>query len=298
MNNPDFNIQKNRLSQDIVIGNMMNITDKEFEIMRKLIYNNFGINLTPQKRSLLVGRLQKQIRTLGFTSFGDYYHHLLADRSGETLSNLVNNISTNYTFFAREKAHFDYLSNRVLPNLVEQIKNSANRQLRLWCAGCSTGQEAYMLAMLVLEYFGNDYGLWDAGILATDISTKALEKARAGIYLDEQIKVLSQKFKYTYFKRLGQGQWKVREEVKKEVTFRRFNLVNKKFPFKRPFHIIFCRNVMIYFDQPARQELTNKFHQFLAPDGYLFVGHSESLGRGQSLYKYIAPAIYKKSRVN
>lgn len=298
MNNLSSNIKENHPSQDIVIGNMMNITDKEFEIMRKLIYDNFGINLTQQKRSLLVGRLQKQISTLGFTSFGDYYHYLLTDKSGEALSNLVNNISTNYTFFAREKAHFDYLSNRALPDVVEQIKNSGDRRLRLWCAGCSTGQEAYMLAMLTFEYFGNKYGLWDAGILATDISTQALEKAKAGIYLDEQIEVLPPKFKHTYFKKLGQGQWTVCEKLKKEVTFRRFNLMNKQFPFKRPFHIIFCRNVMIYFDQPTRQELTKKFHQFLGPDGYLFVGHSESLGREQSLYKYIAPAIYRKSRIN
>lgn len=298
MNNLSSNIKENRLSKDIGIGNMMNITDKEFEIMRKLIYDNFGISLTLQKRSLLVGRLQKQIRKLGFTSFGDYYHHLLADKSGKALSNLVNNISTNYTFFAREKAHFDYLSNKALPDIVEQIKNNGNRQLRIWCAGCSSGQEAYMLAILTFEYFGIKYGLWDTGILATDISTQALEKARAGIYLDEQIKVLPKKFQHTYFKRLGQGQWTVSEKVKKEVTFRRFNLMNKQFPFKRPFHIIFCRNVMIYFDQPTRQELTKKFHQFLEPDGYLFVGHSESLTREQSLYKYIAPAIYKKSRIN
>jgi len=298
MNNLSSNIKENRLSKDIGIGNMMNITDKEFEIMRKLIYDNFGISLTLQKRSLLVGRLQKQIRKLGFTSFGDYYHHLLADKSGKALSNLVNNISTNYTFFAREKAHFDYLSNKALPDVVEQIKNNENRQLRIWCAGCSTGQEAYMLAILTFEYFGIKYGLWDTGILATDISTQALEKARAGIYLDEQIKVLPKKFQHAYFKRLGQGQWAVSEKVKKEVTFRRFNLMNKQFPFKRPFHIIFCRNVMIYFDQPTRQELTKKFHQFLEPDGYLFVGHSESLTREQSLYKYIAPAIYRKSRIN
>ena len=262
--------------------------------MRDLIYDHFGINLTEQKRSLLVGRLQKEIRTLGFTSFKDYYNYLISDKTGQALSTLVNFISTNYTFFSREKAHFDYFTSTALPNMIERIKKRNERQLRIWCAGCSSGQEAYMLAMLVFDYFGKEYGSWDAGILATDISVPVLEKARAGIYLDEQIKLLPKKFIYSYFKNLGQGEWAINEKLKKEITFRRFNLMNNKFPFKKPFQIIFCRNVMIYFDQPTRDALIKNFHQSLEPDGYLFIGHSESLGRSQNLFNYIKPATYSR----
>ncbi|MGA1867402.1 MAG: CheR family methyltransferase [bacterium] len=284
----------NQLQLPYAIGTLIEITDKEFTVMRNLIYDHFGINLTEQKRSLLVGRLQKQLRTLGFTTFKDYYRYLLSDTTGEALSTLINFISTNYTFFAREKTHFDYFTQTALPTMIEEIKKQKNRQLRIWCAGCSTGEEAYMLAILIFEYFGKEYGSWDAGILATDISARALEKAKAGIYLDEQMNSLPKKFKCTYFRNLGQGQWAACDKLKKEITFRRFNLMNKKFPFKRPFHIIFCRNVMIYFDQPTRDALMKNFHQFLGQSGYLFIGHSESLGRSQNLFKYIAPAIYRK----
>ncbi|MGA1823966.1 MAG: CheR family methyltransferase [bacterium] len=289
-----MNDSVSQMPQNYEIGTMMQISDKEFLIMRDLIYDHFGINLTEQKKSLLVGRLQKQIRCLGFTNFKDYYNYLTSDKTGQALSTLVNFISTNYTFFSREKEHFDYFTSTALPNVIAQVKNRNERQIRIWCAGCSSGQEAYMLAMLVLDYLGKEYGSWDAGILATDISVPVLEKARAGIYPDEQIKVLPKKFLYNYFKNLGRGEWAVNEKVKKEITFRRFNLMNKQFPFKKPFQIIFCRNVMIYFDQPTRDALVKNFHQFLEPNGYLFIGHSESIGRGQNLFKYIKPALYRR----
>jgi chemotaxis protein methyltransferase CheR len=276
------------------IGCMMPITDREFESLRALIYERFGINLTDQKRSLLVGRLQKLLRKNRFQTFKSYYDYLLKDSTEQALSHLINHISTNFTYFNREKDHFDYFFKSVLPAVVDRLKKENRRELRIWCAGCSSGEEPYMLLMLMAEFFGKEYGLWNAGILATDISEKALTTARAGVYPEERVNLVPENLKRKYFQKIGNGQWAVNEQLKEETTFRRFNLMNKEFPFKKPFQIIFCRNVMIYFDQPTRDALVKRFHQVTEPGGYLFIGHSETLGRTQGLYHYLMPATYQK----
>ncbi|BCR06646.1 chemotaxis protein methyltransferase [Desulfuromonas versatilis] len=273
---------------------LMPISDQEFQLMRELIYKRFGINLTEQKRSLLVSRLQKLIRGSGFAGFRDYYEHLVNDRSEEALGQLVDRVSTNHTFFNREKDHFEYFSNTALPAVVGALEKSGSRDLRIWCAGCSSGEEAYMLLMLLREFFGSDYGRWEAGLLATDISHRALTTARAGIYPDERMDSLPDQLRSRYFRRRAPGSWEVRDELRREATFRRFNLMNQVFPFKKPFHIIFCRNVMIYFDQPTRDGLVARFHRHTAPGGYLFIGHSETLGRNQDLFNYLQPATYQR----
>lgn len=271
---------------------MMDITDQEFQLMRELIYNRFGINLTEQKRSLLVGRLQKLIRETGFTSFKSYYDHLIKEPGEQALSELIDRISTNHTYFNREKEHFDYFLHTALPKVIEQLRKTNRRDLRIWCAGCSTGEEAYMILMLMHEYLGRDYASWDAGLLATDISSRALNHASSGIYASDRIEAVPQELRQKYFQSAKAGTWEVRDNLKKEATFRRFNLMNERFPFKRPFQMIFCRNVMIYFDKPTRDNLVSKFHQFTEPGGYLFIGHSESLGRDQDLWRYLMPATY------
>lgn len=275
-------------------GFLMSITDEEFALMRELIYRRFGINLTDQKRSLLVGRLQKILRGSGFATFRDYYDHLVGDAGERALSDLVDHISTNHTYFNREKAHFDYFVEKALPEVKAALERENRRDLRIWCAGCSTGEEPYMLLMLMMEFFGSDYGRWDAGILATDISDRVLSVCREGIYPEERMSALPEPLRRKYFTPLGEGRWQAKEILRKEATFRRFNLMNERFPFKRPFHIIFCRNVMIYFDQPTRDTLVSKFHRFTEPGGYLFIGHSETLGRQQGLYRYLIPAAYRK----
>jgi chemotaxis protein methyltransferase CheR len=279
---------------EVPAGYLMPISDQEFEKMRELIHRRFGINLTEQKRSLLVGRLQKHLREQGFFNFQDYFEHLHNDKSERTLSDLVDRISTNHTFFNREKDHFEFLLNTALPSVVAQLRKKGRRDLRIWCAGCSSGEEAYMLLMLMHEHLGAEYGQWDAGILATDISDRVLATARAGIYPEERVAALPEPLRRKYFQRRADGQWSVVDKLKKEATFRRFNLMNERFPFKSSFNIIFCRNVMIYFDQPTRDTLVRKFHQFTEPGGYLFIGHSETLGREQSLYRYLIPATYQK----
>ncbi len=272
----------------------MAISDAEFKALRDLIHQRFGINLTEQKRTLLVGRLQKLMRTRRFSSFQQYIDFLTNDKEEQGLSELVDQISTNHTYFNREKAHFEYFSETALPAVIKRLKQQKRRDLRIWCAGSSTGEEPYTLMMLMMEYLGEDYKNWDAGILATDISDRALTTARAGIYDKDCVDQLPANLRKKYFTPTANKQLAVREEVKRELTYRRFNLMNTSFPFRKPFQIIFCRNVMIYFDQPTREALVARFHKHSEQGGYLFIGHSETLGRAQTLYNYLQPALYQK----
>jgi len=273
---------------------MMAISDAEFSRLRDLIHKRFGINLTEQKRSLLVGRLQKLMRNLNLGNFSEYYDYLSHDKTEAALGELVDLISTNHTYFNREKDHFDFFSQTALPTVIEKLKREKRKDLRIWCAGCSTGEEPYTLLMLMMEYLGNDYSAWDAGILATDISDRALTSARRGVYATDRVLQLPETLRKKYFTPAGPNEMAVVDKVKREATFRRFNLMNTSFPFKKPFQMIFCRNVMIYFDQPTREALVNRYHQFTEPGGYLFIGHSETLGRSQTLYRYLKPALYQK----
>lgn len=273
---------------------MMQISDQEFAALRSLIYSRFGINLTEEKRSLLVGRLQKLLRSQNLASFQDYYDYLAKDTSGRTVSDLVNLISTNYTYFNREKDHFDYFLKIALPQVCNRLRQRGQKDVRVWCAGCSSGEEAYTLLMLMHEYLGTEYRQWSAGLLATDISERVLATARQGIYAADKVASLPEALQRKYFVQLGDGRMQVAETLRQEVTFRRFNLMNTSFPFKKPFQIIFCRNVMIYFDQQTRNALVQRFHRAMEPDGYFFIGHSETLGRDSALFRYIMPAVYQK----
>ncbi len=284
----------NNQQQHSQTSNMMSISDKEFGQLRDLIQKRFGINLTDQKRSLLVGRLQKLMRQRNLATFSQYYQYLTDDKTEAALGELVDLISTNHTYFNREKDHFDYFYETALPTVVAKLQQENRKDLRIWCAGCSTGEEPYTLLMLMMEYFGNDYSSWNAGILATDISDRALTIARCGTYSADRVVQLPENLRRKYFAPAGDGEMAVIDKVKREVTFRRFNLMNSSFPFKKPFQMIFCRNVMIYFDQPTRDALVGRYHQFTEPEGYLFIGHSETLGRNQTRYKYLTPALYQK----
>lgn len=270
------------------------INDQEFHLIRTLVSQRFGINLTDQKRSLVVGRLQKLLKDQGFTCFKDYYQAVVRDNSGAALDKLINRISTNYTYFNREQAHFDFFVHSVLPPLTSHLRSCNKQDLRIWSAGCSSGEEPYMLAMLMMEYLGEEYGDWSAGVLATDISAQALSRARLGLYDEEKIGRLAGPLRTRYFQRQQNGNWQANEQLKSQITFRRFNLMNRHFPFKRPLQVIFCRNVMIYFDAPTRDALVQRYHQCLEPGGYLFLGHSETLGREQSAFQYIMPAVYRR----
>jgi chemotaxis protein methyltransferase CheR len=274
---------------------MMSISDGEFSRFRGFIYSNFGINLTEEKKTLVVGRMQKYLRENSFDTFSKYLDWLEANPTADNLSELVNRISTNHTYFYREPEHFDYMNEFALPEIDKLLSKEKSKDLRIWCAAAATGEEPYTIVTSLMEYYGNEYNRIDAGLLATDISTKALGLARQGVYSEEKFYHTSEAIKNKYFNKLPDGQhYKVVDKVRKEVLFKRLNLMRERFPFKKKFHIIFCRNVMIYFDKKTRDNLVQKLYDNTIEGGYLFVGHSETLQRSTCPYKYVKPAIYQK----
>ncbi len=291
---PKSSISEGKEGNGYLSKNFIQITDQEFKLFRSFIYENFGINLTDAKRALLMNRLQKILKRKNLSSFKEYYELVRNDKTLTQLSELVDAVSTNHTFFFRERAHFDFMVEKALPEIVPQLEKRGKKDLRIWCAASSTGEEPYVMGMLVMEYLGANYRHWSAGVLATDISNDALSAAINGVYSYERISQVPQKLQAVYFEKLGPDKFRVKEKLRKEVLFRRFNLMNEVFPFKKPFHIIFCRNVMIYFDQKTRERLVNRLFDFTASGGYLFIGNAETLGRGESPYRYIAPSIYQR----
>lgn len=273
---------------------MMPLTDQEFNRIREFVYSYAGINLTEQKRALVIGRLQKLVGKNGFTSFTQYLDWVEGEGGGAAVEEMINRISTNHTFFFRENAHFEYLRDTALPDVEAMMQRQGARDLRVWCAAAATGEEPYTLAMVLRDYFGTGYAQLDAGLLATDISTSALAAAANGVYSDERITHVPAKLKNKFLKKTAPDQWEVSPELKRDIMYRRFNLMNERWPFKGKFHLIFCRNVMIYFDQKTRNELAAKFFHFLHPGGYFFIGHSETLGRDTTPFSYVMPAVYRK----
>ena len=272
----------------------MDITDHEFERITELIHSQFGIKLSAEKRSLVMGRLRKVLINKGFDDFSQYLDYLRTDGSSDALSELVDKISTNHTFFFRESGHFEFFAKEVLPTLTASLRAEGSKDLRIWCAGCATGEEPYTLVMLLREFFGLEYAEWRGSILATDISSRALEKAKIGVYPEDRLKELPAVLRNKYFSKAGPDDWKVKDDVRSDVTFRRFNLMNEAFPFRKPFHAIFCRNVMIYFDAQTRDALVRRFQACAADGAYFFIGHSETLGRNNQLFTYIQPAVYRR----
>lgn len=270
---------------------MVTITEKEFRKLADYIKSNYGIHLKEEKQALVTGRLHNVLIQNKINNFSEYYDYLISDKTGDAVVTLINKITTNHTFFMREVDHFSYFGDKVIPYL----KNTAdNKDLRIWSAGCSSGEEPYTLAMIIDEFFGKEKLFWDAKVLATDISSKVLEEAKKGIYSNEEIGTLPPSWKLNYFKKINGENSIVLDKIRNEVIFRKFNLMDQVFPFKKKFHVIFCRNVMIYFDSKTKRELANKFYDLTEYGGYLFVGHSESLNREETKYKYIMPAVYRK----
>ena len=271
---------------------MTDITDDEFERIRGFIKQKLGISLSKEKKSLIHSRLASTIHEKGFDDFTQYFDFLLRDTAGEELIHFVDKVTTNHTYFMRETDHFDYLRDTVLPFVYENF--SKDKDLRIWCAGCSSGEESYTLEMLILDFFTDKPNKWDTEILATDISTTVLNKAIRGVYPKESLQNLPKHWIHQYFIEYDSEHQQVHEKVKKLITYRKFNLMEEKFPFKKPFQIIFCRNVMIYFDSATREQLVSKFYNATVKGGFLFIGHSESLNISKTKYKYIKPAVYRK----
>jgi chemotaxis protein methyltransferase CheR len=267
------------------------LTQADFEKISRLIYEQSGIALHEGKKELVRARLGKRLRQGRFQSFRDYYQFVVRDDSGEELVYLLDSISTNLTSFFREQVHFDYLQNDLLPRW-RTARPGRDKRLSIWSAGCSSGEEVYSIAMILLETLEN----WDIRILASDISTRVLKKAAAGIYKMERIRAIPMAVLKKYFLR-GENNWqdhvKIKNFVKALVTFKRVNLM-EPFSFPQAFDCIFCRNVMIYFDKKTQEALVNRFYQNLHPEGVLFIGHSESLTGIRHPFRYLRPAVYQR----
>lgn len=268
---------------------LLEMTDQEFSQLSSFVKTRYGIDLT-QKRTLIQGRLTNDLRGRGINSFQEYLKLLHNDPSGTEITNLLNRLTTNLSYFLRENEHFDFMTKTILPYW---DRTSKTKDLRIWSAGCSAGQEAYTTQMVIHEYFGPRKSLWDTTILATDISAKAMNKAKAGVYTHDELKDIPPAWKSKYFVPAGPDSLQVCDKIRREVVFRPFNLMDP-FQFKKPFDLIFCRNVMIYFDTDTKKQLVKKFYDWTVPGGYFFISHSESLNSLGSQFKYVHPAIYQK----
>ncbi|MDD3429072.1 MAG: protein-glutamate O-methyltransferase CheR [Oscillospiraceae bacterium] len=268
---------------------MVKLTDQEFLELTGFVHKNYGIDLS-KKRILIEGRMSNMLMANGFSSFRQYLDFLYADKTGNEITLMLNKLTTNYTYFMRENEHFDFLIERVLP-FFERTRT--NHTLYIWSAACSSGQEPYTMAMAIDSYFGAKKKSWNTVILASDISMNVLEKAHKAVYTAEEIKDLPPQWKSKYMVDLKDGTFRVCDTIRKEVVFRRINLMDS-FKFKNKFDLIFCRNVMIYFDAPTKETLINKFYDWTADSGFLFIGHSESLNKEATRFSYLQPAIYQK----
>lgn len=273
------------------------ISEKNFARLSRLIHDQCGIKMPPHKKNMLEARLRKRLRGLGLTTYGQYCDYLFGPGSGEgELVNLIDVVTTNKTDFFREAKHFDFLTEVALPRLLTTYGVGLQRPLRVWSAGCSTGEEPYTLAM-VLSEFALAHPGFDFSILATDISTRVLEKARLAIYREERVEPVPEALKKKYLLRSRdpeKSQVRVVPELRAKVQFRRLNFMEENFGLREPVDIIFFRNVMIYFDRNQQTALLQRFCGCLPPGRYLFTGHSESLhGMGLPVVQ-VAPAAYRK----
>lgn len=266
------------------------ITDREFNRIVGYVRDHYGINLS-QKRVLVNGRLETHFLRNGYDSFEEFMTKVEEDAHGTEARNLINVLTTNHTYFMRESVHFEFLLKVVLPYL--KVREAKRKDLRIWSAASSTGEEPYTLAMLLMDYFGLEHKFWDTQVLATDISTKVLEHAVHGVYLREEIDPLPDKWKRRFFSAAGDEEYKAKEELRQQVIFRRFNLMDP-FPFKKRFHVVFLRNVMIYFPDDVKYPLVEKIYEYMEPGGYLFIGTTESLDKNRIHFRYVQPSIYRK----
>ena len=273
------------------------MTDAEFNLFSKLIYSNLGIMMPFKKKLMLESRLTKRLNAVGLNSFIDYYN-LITDSisNNEEYNIMVNAVTTNKTDFFREPSHFDYLIGTVLPEFLRKNILSEYRKLKVWSAGCSTGNEVYTLGM-VLEEFFLKYGMYDFTILGTDISNNVLSRARSGIYSSEIVTPIHISYKKKYLmvgKGSKKGYYKIVPELMQKVKFEKLNFMDSNYKIKEKMDIIFCRNVVIYFDKQTKINIFNKLYEQLNFGGYLFIGSSETLNGINNKFKSVGPSIYKK----
>lgn len=268
---------------------MIRLSEQEFAEIVEYMSENFGIDLK-KKKVLIECRMAKTMKEKGVQSFSEYMDMVKRERNGREAAALVDCLTTNYTYFLREPAHFTLLKEKILPDIFERIRLGT---CNIWCAGCSTGEECYTLAMAIADFRGKmEARLPGVNIKATDISTTALEKAASGIYSERELEKLPKQWKEKFCRAAGPNQYQIDSSLRSWIRFRNENLMQP--PVREKFDLIFCRNVMIYFDREAKAQLIRRFEDSLNQGGYLILGHAELLSRADTILKPVYPAVYQK----
>ncbi|MGD8641482.1 MAG: protein-glutamate O-methyltransferase [Gammaproteobacteria bacterium] len=267
-------------------------TDKDFHTLKELVNRHTGIALSDAKRELVYSRLTRRLRELKLKSFSKYCELLLDDTHTDEVVHFTNAVTTNLTSFFREPHHFEYIIKHVLPDIAKRPPEQ--RRVRFWSAGCSTGEEPYSLAMTLKEHFAG-LNNFDVKILATDLASSVLDTAINGIYPAEKLKTIPPHRQNEFFKRdrLNYELMRIKPAIQNLITFRRLNLMDH-WPMKGPFEMIFCRNVLIYFDKTTQRALVDRFANLLPDNGYLLLGHSESLFKVTDRFRLVGQTIYQK----
>jgi chemotaxis protein methyltransferase CheR len=275
------------------------LSDRDFNRLSEFIHNECGIKMPASKKTMLQARLQKRLRALRMPSMSEYCNYLFSPAGIENeLINMIDVVTTNKTDFFREPKHFDYMVQKALPELMAGKGVGIRHKLMVWSAGCSTGEEPYTISM-ILSDFVDKYPVFkfDFLILATDISTRVLDVAKRAIYDNEKVAPVPPEMKKNYLlrgKNDKKGQVRIVPELRNVVKFRRLNFLEGNFGMREPMDIIFCRNVIIYFDRATQEKLMNRFCQQLSPGGYIFIGHSETLHGLDVPLVQVAPTVYRK----
>lgn len=264
-------------------------TDEDYRTIVELVHRISGIALGPNKYSMVYARLGRRLRELKLTNFQDYCDLLRADPAGEEILVFTNAMTTNLTRFFRENHHFEHLANDVLPSALRQNKD---KRLRIWSAGCSSGEEPYSIAMTLADHFP-ELSKWDARILATDLDTNMLSRGAQGRYAADAMAEVPEQTKARHFSMTADGSAQTKDNLRRMVAFKPLNLLHP-WPMKGPFDAIFCRNVMIYFDGPTKTELVQRFARLLRPGGILYVGHAETLLDLQNVYRLEGRTTYRR----
>ena len=268
--------------------------ESEFEFIRKLVYERSRICLDSGKREMVTARLGKRLRATNLASVTEYCELLRSRDAGEELAHLIDAISTNHTFFFRENAHFDFVRNTIVPEMLQRRNAERWPRFLAWSAACSSGEEPYSLAITLHQALGAD---WEWHIQCTDISHRILVRAKQGIYREDVVDKMPAPLVRQYFQEgIGPqaGNYRVRPEIRRPLSFHQLNLLEGDSPLNERFHVIVCRNVMIYFDRPTQEQLIERLTRRLLPGGYLLVGHSESLTAIRHTLQPVRPAIYRR----
>jgi chemotaxis protein methyltransferase CheR len=278
-----------RIARESAVGRD-SMDTKTFDRFRAIVYEKSGIAINPNKVALVIARVGKRMRELSIENPKDYLVKILDDESGEEIVHLLDSIATNVTSFFREKDHFD-----ILGSLVREMMRDGQTRLRIWSAAASSGEEPYSIAMTVLDSMNGQKT--DLKILATDISTLVLKKCERGVYIEKHVAAIPPKYRAAYLERVNgkdESAYRIKDAVRHHLTFTRLNLSQTPFPMNGPMDAIFCRNVMIYFDNTVRKRLLDECYRLLKTGGHLFVGHAETLTGIISAFKPVAPSVYIK----